>query len=255
MIQPDTIKKLNGFNNSSFQILSVYLGTDSTQAPSGEVLLTQFHSLVHQDLSSEQRSEFKSDIDRIEKYLGTYIPSARTLVFFSAGDNLWEVASLEFSLQSGLIATSSPDMNPLTEALQKYSKYLVLLVDREKARMFSVEQGEIVDRSQFIKGYVPPRIKSTGRDNPFNQSDTNFRHNEQLLKQHIKYAADAVVKFTSANDINFILIGGHAEMFKKVADSLPANLKSKVVADFVTEVNIPLNDILLLSKKVAATIN
>lgn len=254
MIQPDTIKKLNGFNSSSFQILSVYLGTDSTQAPSGEVLLTQFHSLIHSDLSNDQRTEFKSDIERIEKHLNNYVPSARTLVFFSAGDKLWEVVGLEFSLHTGLVVTNSPDMNPLTDALQKYSKYLVLLVDREKARMFSVEQGEIIDRSQFIRGYVPPKIKSTGRDNLLNQSDTNFRHNELLLKRHIQYASDAVVKFTSADDINFIIIGGHAEMFKKVADSLPANLKSKVVAGFVTEINIPLNDILIQSKKIAATI-
>ena len=255
MIQPNIIKGLKEFNDSPFTILSVYLGTDTLQAPSAEVLSTQLHSLIHQNLNNEQRVAFKDDIKRIEKYLSNYIPSARSIVFFTAGKNLWEVANLEFSMPANLSIGNSPVIKPLVESLQTHSKYLVLLVDREKARMFSVEQGEIVDRSQFIEGFVPPRVKSTGRDGILNQSDTNFRRNENLLKQHIDIAAKAVAKFTSANDINFVIIGGHAEMFKKVADSLPANLKSKVVAGFITEVNIPLNDILIESKKIAATIN
>jgi hypothetical protein len=255
MIQPNTVTELKEFNDSPFLILSVYLGTDTLQAPSAEMLLTQLHSLIHQNLDNDQRVIFKDDIERIEKYLGNYIPTARSIVFFTAGKNLWEVANLEFSMPANLSVGNSPAIKPLVKSLQTHSKYLVLLVDREKARMFSVEQGEIVDRSQFIRGFVPQRVKSTGRDGVLNQSDTNSRRNETLLKRHIDMAAKAVIKFVNANDINFVIIGGHAEMFKKVADSLPANLKSKVVAGFVTEVNIPLNDILIESKKIAATIN
>jgi len=255
MIQPGTIQKLKGLNNSLFPILSIYLGTDTIQAPSAEILLTQLHSLIHQHMDSEQRTTFKNDIKSIEKYLGNYRPSFRSIVFFSAGKNLWEVANLEFSMPASLSIDNSPNIKPLINSLQTHSKYLVLLVDREKARMFTVDQGEIADRTQFIEGYVPPRVKATGRDNILNQSDTNFRRNENLLKQHIDIAAKAVAKFVNANDINFVIIGGHAEMFKKVADSLPANLRSKVVAGFITEINIPLNDILRESKKIAATIN
>jgi hypothetical protein len=51
-----------------------------------------------------------------------------------------------------------------------------------------------------------------------------------------------------------VIIGGHSEMFKRVAASLPAELRSKVVDSFVTEINIPLNEILMESKKIAATV-
>jgi hypothetical protein len=50
------------------------------------------------------------------------------------------------------------------------------------------------------------------------------------------------------------LIGGHAEMVNKVTKSLPKAFQDKVAATFVSELNIPLNDILLTSKKVAADI-
>jgi hypothetical protein len=121
--------------------------------------------------------------------------------------------------------------------------------------MFTVEQGEIVDHSEFIGGYVPQKVKSTGRDISGGDGDINFRHNEELLQRHIDLAAKAVTKFTKAGDIHFVIIGGHAEMFKKVAKSLPSSLQTKVAGSFVTEVNIPLNEILLESKKIAATIS
>ncbi len=255
MIQSNVIEKLSKLEKSDFQILTVYLGTDTLQAPSSEMLLTQFHSLIHKKLNTVDRTIFKSDIQRIEKYLEAHVPSFRSLVFFSAGKHLWEVASLEFGMPAKITIDNSPDTTKLVESLQKHSKYLVILVDREKARMFTVEQGEITDQSEAIGSYVPPRVKATGRENFKNQTDTNFRHNEVLLKRHIDSVAKAITKFTKTNNINFVIIGGHAEMFRKVADSLPASLQSKIIVGFVTDVNAPLNKILRESKKIAASIS
>ena len=253
MIQPSMIEKLKTYNSPLSLVLSVYLGNDTVQAPSVEYLLTQFHSLLHGILTKEERVIFENDIKHIEEYLSDYVPSARSLVFFSAGQKLWEIVSLEFPLPMSLSVNSYPNIKPLVQSLQKYSKYLVLLVDREKARMFTVEQGEIVDYSNFT-GYVPQKIKATGRDGVISQSDTNFRHNEVLLKRHIDRAVQAVVAFTEANDIHFVILGGHSEIFKKVAKSLPKDLRVKIAGSFVTEVNLPLNEILRESKKIASTI-
>ena len=253
MIKPSVIEQLKTYNGSSFQILSVYLGADSAQSPSGEYLLKQFHSLLHQHLDKELRASIKGDITRIENYLTDYLPSARSLVFFSAGKQLWETVQLEFYLPEGLSIGTSPNVNPLVQSLQKRAKYLVLLVDREKARMFTVEQGEIVDSSEFIGGDVPQKVKSTGREISGGDGDINFRYNEELLQRHIDRAAQAIVRFTQGQDIHFVMIGGHAEMFKKVANALPTSLRVKIVGNFKSEVNLPLQDIVRESKKLAAS--
>ena len=206
-------------------------------------------------MNKDLRATFESDIKRIEEYLSEYKPLARSLIFFSAGSQLWEVEGLEFSLPASLSVGISPDLEPIIHSLHKYNKYLVLLVDREKARMFTVEQGEIVDRSEFIGSFVPQKVKSTGRVISGGNIDTMFRHNEELLQRHIELAAKAVAEFTESNDIHFVIIGGHVEIFKKVAKSLPSGLRAKVAGTFVTEVNIPLSDILLESKIVAAKIS
>jgi hypothetical protein len=253
MITAATITLLNGYNDPDHPVLSVYLGDDTKQSPTGEFLLLQFHSLLHRYFDKDLRRQFDGDINRVSEYLGQYIPKARSLVFFSAGAQLWQVVELEFSLPASLTLAAAPNIKPVVDALPKYAMYLVLLVDREKVRMFTVEQGELVDHSDYFGSYVPNLAKSTGRD-PAGGDDKVFRHNEELLKQHIASVAKAVVKFTKAKDVHFVIIGGHSEIFKKVAASLPIGIRSKIVNSFVTEINIPLNEILRESKKIAATV-
>lgn len=254
MIKLSIIKKLKTYKNSSYQILSVFLGADSAQSPTGVLLTKQFHSLLHKHLNKDLREAFKSDIVRIEEYLSKYKPLARSLIFFSAGEHLWEVVELEFSVQTNMSVSQSPNIDPILQSLQEYTKYLVVLVDREKARMFTVEQGEISDHSEFIGGYVPQKIKSTGRESSGGDGDIISRHNKVLLQRHIDLSVQAVTEFTKNNDIHFVIIGGHTEMFKKVAKSLPSSLQTKIAGNFVTEINIPLNEILLKSKKIASMV-
>jgi hypothetical protein len=254
MITLETIKTLKAYNDSEHEVLSVYLGEDSLRSPSAEFLLSQFHSLLHTYFDKDLRRQYDSDIKRISEFLSDYIPKARSLVFFTAGEQLWQVVELEFTLPSSLAISASPNIKPIVEALPRYSKYLVLLVDREKVRMFTVEQGELVNHSDYVGGYVPQHTKTTGRQ-PIGGDDAIFRHNETLLKRHIALVARAVVEFTKAQDVHFVIIGGHSEIFKKVAASLPISIRSKIVNSFVTEINIPLNEILLESKKIAAIVN
>jgi peptide subunit release factor 1 (eRF1) len=254
MITPSTINSLKSYERSNFQIMTVYLSDAGMRAPSGEYLLSQFHSLVHRYLDKAMRIEFAEDIDRIQKSLREHTPKARSLVIFSAGDKLWRVVSLEFALPASLTISTSPHLDPLLQALPQYSRYLVLLVDREKARMFTVEQGEMINHAEYIGDNVPQKTKSTGRDFAVGGSDASFRYNEVLLQRHIDKAAQAVAKFTRSQTVHFVIIGGHSEMFKRVAASLPPGLRSKVLNNFVTEINIPLNDIMIESKKIAATV-
>jgi peptide subunit release factor 1 (eRF1) len=253
MIEPNTIEKLKKYNDSPFQILSVYVGTDEVQSPSSEFLKTQFHSLLHQHMTKDLRTVFQSDIERIQAYLDGYIPLYRSLAFFAAGPKLWEVIGLEFSLPATLSTNNSPSLEPLLRSLHKYTTYLVVLIDREKARIFTVGQGEIIDHIDVTGDYVPPRVKATGGDSVGGAGDIKSRHNEMLLKHHIDQAVKEIFKFTRRTTVQFVIIGGHKEMLKRIRDSLPNELRTKVVGTFVTEVDLPLNELLLQSKEIAAT--
>jgi hypothetical protein len=255
LITHTTLNALKKYNKTKQPVLSVYLGSEANRAPSSEILLTEFHSLLHSGTTHENRAQFAADIDRIESFLGGHIPSSKSVALFSSGDDLWEPVNLEFYLPPELVIGDVPYLGPIDEALEKYSMYLVLLVDREKVRMFTVAQGEMVDCSEYTDDSVPPVTRATGRGRGDARSDIDVRHNELLLGKHIEKIAHKVAIFTENQNIRFVILGGHSEMFKRVAESLPIALRNKVLDKFVTDINIPLNDILRESKQIAASLS
>ena len=245
------IVELEKFQNSIFPILTVYLSSVAKAAPSAKLLLSGFHSLISHSLSAEEQKLFKKDLSRIEVYLREIYDKRgkRTVVFFSAGKKLWEILDFEFYLPPLCLVSYSPYIGPVTEALQAYKKYLVLLVDREKARLFTVHLGKIGEQKEIFDGEVPQNVKHG--DDTWDAQDKIFRHIEDHLSCHLKRIAGAAEEFVKNNEISFVIIGGHREMFPKIKKHLPYPLNKMVIGEFVTELNIPLNEILKKSKLVA----
>ena len=245
------VENLKKFQNSKFPILTIYLSNVSKEAPSARLLLSQFHSLISHNLSAEEQKLFKKDLNRIEKYLREIYDKRgkRTVVFFSAGKKLWKILDFEFYLPPLMTVSYSPYIGPVTEALQAYKAYLVLLADREKIKIFTVRLGKIEEQKEIYDGQVPQKVKHG--DNTWDAQDKIFRHIEDHLNRHLKLIAGAAEGFVKNNGISFIIIGGHKEMFPKIKRHLPYPLNKMVIGEFVTELNIPLNEILKKSKLVA----
>ena len=248
------LKKLFKFKNSPSPILSIYLGSASKQTPSSTLMSTQFHSLIHQNLTGKEQKIFRSDIDKIDTHLRESYDSRgkRSIAFFSGGKNLWETLDFEFYLSPLCLVSYSPYTRPITEALDKYKKYLVLLADREKARIFTVHLGKIEEHEDVFGIDVPQRVKRG--DDTWDQQNKILRHIEDHLHRHLKLIAEKTNQFAKNNPVNFVLIGGHPEMIPKIKKHLPYPLNKMVLGKFVTELNIPLNEIFLNSKKVVAEI-
>lgn len=248
------IQNLEWLRSSSFPILSLYLGYAGKQTPASSMMIAQFHSLTNQSLSDQEKKLFKKDLDRIELYLREIYDKRgkRSLAFFSAGKNLWEEFEFEFYLAPLVLVTYSPYIKPIIDATDKYKKYMVILVDREKARLFTVYLGQIEDHLE-IKGLdVPQRVKHG--DDTWDAQNKIFRHIEDHLNRHLKMIAQKVSDFANDKNISFILLGGHKELLPKMKKRLPYPYNKMVLGEFVTELNIPLNEVLLHSKKVTSKI-
>lgn len=250
-----TIKKLAGYVNSPFPILSVYLGAVQKKSTDYSLISSIFHSQIHQNLGEEERKIFKKDLARIDDYLRTSYDSRgrRSVVFFCAGKKLWEVLEFEFYLPPFCVVSYSPYIRPITEALNEYKPYLVLLADRQKARLFTVHLGEIKEHKDIFNGDVPQRVKHG--DDTWDQQNKIQRHIEDHLLRHLKLIAGETREFAKKNPVSFVIVGGHKEIIPKIKKRLVYPLNKMVLGEFVTELNVPLNDIFLKSKRVAEKIN
>lgn len=251
----EKITKLKTYQGSSFAILSVYLSSKDTKVPHQSFYLTLLHSLIHQNLSAEEQKFWQGDIAKIEEYLHEFSSGmeARSVVFFSAGENLWEVLEFGFFLPPQVKRLNPPYLKPIEEALKTYQKYLVLLVDREKARIFTVHLGEIEEHKDIFDGEIPQRVKAKTIN--LGRTDKIMRDIEGHVHRHLQLIVQATKEFITGKNIHFIIIGGHHELLPKLKKHLQYPLNKMVLGEFVTELNIPLSDILEHSKTVAARIN
>lgn len=244
------LRKLDGFANSSFPILSIYVGSASKKSPSSILLGSQFHSLIHQNLAEAEQKKFHDDINRMERYILDEFDThaKRSLAMFSAGKKLWESFSFEFYLPPLCVVSYSPYTKPITEALHAYNKYFVLLVDREKARLFTVHLGEIEEHKDVLNGAVPQNVRQI--NDAWMRQDKIFRHIEDHLHRHLGLIAQATSNFALENGIHFMVLGGHRQLLSKIKEHLPTSVAKMILGEFVSELNIPINDVLLHSKKV-----
>ncbi len=255
MEEVNVVARLKAYRNATFPILTVSLGCAEKRPPQLSFCLSQLHSLIHQNLSEEEQRFWQKDIARIEKYLHESFDRSniRTTAFFSAGKNLWEVLRFEFFLAPKAVISHSPYLQPIEKALNTYRKYLVLLADRSKARFFTVHLGEIEEHKDIFVGLVPQKVKAKKID--YGRDDKIFRHIEDDLRSHLKLIVEKTKEFIKGKGIHFIIIGSHKEMLPKIKLVLTYPLNKMVAGEFITELNIPLNKVLVLSKKVASQIN
>ncbi len=250
-----TIKKLEDLKISSFKVLSVYLGTNSKKPLNKITLITQLHSLAHNLLETDKRGEYKKQLENIESFIQEKLDThgKRSFAFFVAHPKLFEVLSFEFFIQPNLVLSNFPYLSPLKEMLEWYKKYIVIIADRKKARFFSVHLGEIREHTDLINGIVPQKVRAN-EEHFYGRSDKIFRHIEDHLHVHLKLVAQKAIEFLQGKKINFIILGGHKEFLPKIKHSLPNTLRKKVLGEFVAQLNVPLNQLLLKSKKIAEKI-
>ncbi len=248
------IDKLKNYKDSNFPILSIYLGSTDKKTPKSSYFISQLRSLVGH-LSEQEQKFWQKDIDRIEEYLLESLgrSDTRSLVFFTAGKNLWEVLNFEFFLPPLCTSLYKPYLNPIEDALGTYQKYLVLLVDREKARLFTVHLGKIEEHKDIFNGQVPQRVRAKTIN--FGRTDKIMRDIEGHLHRHLQLIAKATKEFVNGKNIRFIIVGGHHELIPKIKKHLRYPLNKMVLGEFISELNIPLSTVLQHSKKIAVKIN
>ena len=122
-------------------------------------------------------------------------------------------------------------------------KYMILLVDRQKAKIFTISDGIVGQKEEFVNHEVPQRVHANNI-HFYGRSDKIARHIEEHLHRHLLLVAQKAAQFAKQNHISGLIIGGHKPLFKKIEKHLLYPLNKKVKGKFVTELKTPFNNIL-----------
>lgn len=127
-------------------------------------------------------------------------------------------------------------------------KYLVLLVDRKRARMFTFLNGKIDGNEEVMYGYVPQNVKHGS--NTWDSEKKIFRHIENHLHLHLAHVGKNVGEFSKKNKITGIVIGGHKPLFPKIQKHIPYPFSNIIIGTFTSELKVPIDEITRRANKI-----
>jgi peptide subunit release factor 1 (eRF1) len=241
-----TDKDLNDlieFRSEATPILSVYLNVEPTQRATDQYKLT-LRSML-KELGKEADI---TDIQAVERFFDfEYDWQGKGVAVFSCQDlGFWRNYTLAVPVHDHVYADHRPYIKPLTDVLDAYGRYGVILVDREGARMFLFDLGELVEATGML-GEEVRRAKhgaASGVAGMRGGAATRAaRRDEATAQRNLKEAAEATEAFCHNNGCTRLVLAGSEANVSQFQDLLPKYVEELVIGSFPAELTASVADV------------
>jgi peptide subunit release factor 1 (eRF1) len=209
----DAIQVLLDHPKGEGMIVSCYADTSVTE---GFASLWSHHlkneeSAIERRLASDHQAQarFARDLAIIRHALEEPgAQRARGMALFSVADRgLFRAFPLGVPVKDRLVLDEAPYLVPLLEAMHRQRRYLLVLADSHRARLYEAAWGHTHLLRQLDKA-IPRRQRSAGALSE--PPATIARHREDLLRHYHKELAGAIASaWADAPFRGLILIGDH----------------------------------------------
>ena len=188
-------------------ILSLYLNVDPTQHAAEEYRLA-----LREMLKQAEGQVDDGDISAVKRFVDLeYDWSGRGLVLFSRqAEDIWYVFPLAVPVRNGITAARKPYISPLVELDGFYGRYAVALVDRQGARFFLFQMGELIAQ----EGVVGEDVRNVRRGRGSSVvgmrggSQASGRKEAELVQRNLRDAVAALADFCHAHPPRRLLLAG-----------------------------------------------
>ena len=243
MFKEQDLNELVKFRSDRSPILSLYLNVDPTQQTTDQYKLT-LRSLL-KGIADDANS---SDVEAVERYFDfEYDWQGKGVAVFSCQDaGFWRSYSLAVPVQNDVRLARRPYIKPLTDVLDAYGRYGVILVDQEGARMFLFHLGELIEATGLL-GEEVRRAKHGGASGVTGMrggmASRVARRGEVVVQRNLKEVAEAAEEFCTSNGIRHLVLGGTEANVSQIFDMLPRPLQDKVIGSFTVGVGAPVGEV------------
>ena len=160
------------------------------------------------------------------KYLANAEPPGRGLVIFSCQpDGLWEALQLDVPVPSMVGIDTTTKIGVLAESLSEFPRFIVAVVQRDKATVYIAEQGT-AERRLRMGADVPGQHDTGGR------SQMRFeRHIEVHVLKYLQALAVELKRLAEERPCK-LAIGGSEEMADALLQMLPEPIARSFIGRF-----------------------
>lgn len=251
-INEHAIRELAGFEGST-QVTSCYLDLDLRRYPAAHDYEQELDAMVR---SARERANgttsVHADLQRIVAHVHDGVDRSRTrgmAMFSCSADDLWHVVELPVRVVNRIVIGPSPAVQQLESVVQTYDRIGVLLADRQSARVFVFELGELLERSDLFEA-LPRDYDQRGHS----ERGGPEHHVEELAHQHVRHAA--AVAFHMFQELGFthLVLGGAQEVAAELEGHLHPYLRQRLAGRIDAKVDSRLEAILEATMAVEADI-
>ncbi len=237
------LDELVSFRSERVPVLSLYLNVDPTQQTTDQYRLT-LRSLL-KEVAGEAKA---ADIEAVERYFDfEYDWQGRGVAVFSCqAADFWRSYSLAVPVHNYTYVSHRPYIKPLTDVLDAYGRYGVIVVDSEGSRMFLFNLGELVEATGIL-GEEVRRTKHGGASGVTGMrggmTARTARRGEAVVQRNLKEMAEATEVFCSNNGCHRLVLAGTEANVSQFLDVLPRAMQDRVIGSFTVDPAAPSSEV------------
>jgi len=245
-LNDELVRTLAAYRSDDAPVVSCFLDVDGRQQPTHLDIEKAFDRLARRaglanGHAAHVHPSVRDDVRRMRSHVqGLARAGVRGLAMFScSAEGLWQVHELPVRVPSRMIVNRSPYVRPLEELLDQYERFGVLLADRQRARMFVYEMGELVDHSEAFD-----QLERHGKDDRGELVKTRVDHQiAEQAGQHFRRAAQLAFAVLQQHPFDRLLIGGPADAVSEIEKLLHPYLRERLVDRVQIAANAPVDQV------------
>lgn len=230
----DTIRALAAHRSQAAPVVSLYLDVDGSRFVRPKDYELHLDSLARSAID-DHGPAVEADVARIVSHVKAGIDRSRTrgLALFSCQpDGFWEVVELPVPVRNQVVVNSSPHIRQLEAVVDNNERFGVLLVDKQRARMFLFGLGELIDRTELFD-QLPRHEDDRGDWDKDHVRD----HSAEVAHHHLKRAAQVAFQVFKTQGFNHLILGAPEEICNELERVLHSYLRDRIAA----RISVPVN--------------
>jgi peptide subunit release factor 1 (eRF1) len=254
------LKEILDYKPDGNLVISVYLRVDSSKVQRQDYV-TSLNSMITEtkgniesniDIDKVQKKNLSDLLEKIKRYVNDIFrtESTKTVIIYADSSGLWKVIRLPLNLKSKIIIDPKPHTQNLRTLMKNYKVYGVLLLDKEKAQIYSLYMGEVNEYLAALISEVPPKVNYR-RQLAYKEKNLLSRI-EEKLHQFFKIINERTFELFKDRKFDNLILAGRKEIIPQFENYLHSYLQQIHIGNIYAEPDSPISEIKEKSNKVIA---
>ena len=198
------------------------------------------------DFDKSQKKEVFGILEKVKAYVNDKFRagSTRTVAIFSSEDGLWEEFRIPIIMRSKIIVDPKPYTQNIRALISNSKRYGVLLINREKAQIYSIYLGEINRYLAAFISDVPSKVNF--RSQAALREKKILGRLEEKLHHFFKLVNEKAMELLKEKKFDYLILAGRREIIPKFSNYLHSYLQLKCIGSIDAE---PDSNISMIEKK------